>query len=61
MEQPPARMVFIGELPKSDHAWGIEVTPGGQILLTNADHEPRLITGETLKIIESQNLPRPSN
>ena len=61
MEQPPAKMAFIGELPKSDHPWGIEVSPGGQVLLTNPDHESRLVKGETLEIIGTENLPRPKN
>ena len=61
MEEPSAKLAFIGCLPKSDHPWGIEVSPDGQVLLTNPDHEPRRVKDKTLEIIESENLPRPNN
>ena len=52
MEEPSAKLAFIGCLPKSDHPWGIEVSPDGQVLLTNPDHEPRRVKDKTLEIIE---------
>ena len=61
MEEPLAKLAFIGCLPKSDHPWGIEVSPDGQVLLTNPDHEPRRVKDKSLEIIELREPPTPKN
>ena len=41
---------YIGTLPKSDHEWGM-ADLGGMVILTNPDHEPRVIIDGKLEIL----------
>lgn len=53
-ERDAIEVEFIGELPKSDHVWGMQhVTDkdGEFILLTNPDHAPRVVRNGMVEIL----------